>query len=193
MMKELPCQQFCIMWFTWVYRPASWLPFRSSWELTVRYFSDHSSCELKKIMEYFCKLNTNEQNSGHEGVKNPRKSSLFENREISRSYMYQPRSSAFFQNLYGSTATRRTHVRFVASRYLLFFSQRNMERKIDARKGAWKGEEKGGKASCFSSFLPLMHCKLTKSFPLTTALIQISDWVRVWTPVIPLCRVCALS
>ena len=161
MMKELLCQQFCIIWFTWVYRPASWLPFRSSWELTVRYFSDHSSCGLKKIMEYFYKLNTNEQNSGHEGVKNPRKSSLFENRVISGSCMYQPRNSDFFQNLYESTATGRTHVRFVASRYLLLFSQRNMERKIDARKGAWEGEEKGGKASCFSSFLPLMGCELT--------------------------------
>lgn len=75
--------------------------------------------------------------------------------------MYQPRNSDFFQNLYGSTATGRTHVRFIASRYLLFFSQRNMERKIDARKGAWEGEEKGGKASCFSSFLPLMSCELT--------------------------------
>lgn len=193
MMKELLCQQFCTMWFTWVYRPASWLPFRSSWELTVRYFSDHSSCELKKIMEYFYKLNTNEQNSGHEGVKNPRESSLFENRVISGSCMYQPRNSAFFQNFYGSTATVRTHVRFVASRHLLFFSQRNMGRKIDTCKGAWEEKENGEKASCFSSFLLLMRCELAKSFPLITGRIQTNDWARVWTRVLPLCRVCVLS
>jgi len=156
MMKELLCQQFCIMWFTWVYRPASWLPFRSSWELTVRCFSDHSSCELKKIMEYFYKLNTNEQNSGHEGFKNPRKSSLFENRVISGSYMHQPRNSAFFQNLYGSTAKGRTpaHVRFVASRYLLFFSRRNMERKLTHAKALGKERKKVEKLRVFLPSFP---------------------------------------
>ena len=34
---------------------------------------------MKENNGYFYKLNTSEQNSGHEGVKNPRKSSLFEN------------------------------------------------------------------------------------------------------------------
>ena len=46
-------------------------------------------------------------------------------------------------------------------------NERNMERKINARKGT---REEGRKAtSNFSSFLPMMHRELTKSFPLITA------------------------
>ena len=51
-----------------------------------------------------------------------------------------------------------------------------MKRKINARKGVGKDGEKVS----FSSFLPLMHHELTKSFPLITARKQRGDWVRVW-------------
>ena len=43
------------------------------------------------------------------------------------------------------------------------FSQRTMERKIDAHKGAWER----GRKCVFSSFFLLMHCELTKSFRLS--------------------------
>ena len=49
----------------------------------------------------------------------------------------------------------------VPSRHL---SQRNMKRKIDARKGTW--EERRKVTLRFSSFLPFLHRELTKSFPL---------------------------
>ena len=42
-------------------------------------------------------------------------------------------------------------------------------------------------ASRFSSFLPLMHRELAKSFPLIIARIQRSDWVGPWVCVTPGC------
>ena len=54
-------------------------------------------------------------------------------------------------------------------------NERNMKRKIDARKRSW---EEGGKVTLrFPFFLPLMHRELTKSLPLITVRIKRSDSV----------------
>ena len=56
--------------------------------------------------------------------------------------------------------------RLVPSRHFYLFSQRNMKGNFTRTKAL---EEEGGKALRFSSFIPLMHRELIKSFPLITA------------------------
>ena len=56
--------------------------------------------------------------------------------------------------------------RLVPSRHFYLFSQRNMKGNLTRTKAL---EEEGGKALRFSSFIPLMHRELIKSFPLITA------------------------
>ena len=56
--------------------------------------------------------------------------------------------------------------RLVPSRHFYLLTQRNMKGNFTPTKAL---EEKGGKALRFSSFIPLMHRELIKSFPLITA------------------------